>query len=107
MDDKKKDRLIARGWKVGDAADFLGMSPAETAYTELRLNLATSLKARRLATKLTQAQLAKRLNSSQSRVAKMEACDPTVSVDLLIRAHLAAGATRTDLGSLIGADIAA
>lgn len=107
MDEKKRQRLLAKGWTTGDAADFLELSPAESAYVELRLSLASSLRDRRLAAELTQAQLAKRLSSSQSRVAKMEACDPSVSVDLLIRAHLAAGATRAELGGVIGADIAA
>src|SRR5581483_4278956 len=43
---------------------------------------------------LSQAVVAKRLGSSQSRVAKMEAGDPSVSLDLLLRALLALGATR-------------
>ena len=42
----------------------------------------------------TQAQFAKMLKSSQSRVAKMEKGDPTVSVDLLVKSLLALGADK-------------
>jgi DNA-binding XRE family transcriptional regulator len=83
----KRKKLTGAGWEVGDATDFLGLSPEEEAYIELRLKLADGLKARRSRKKLTQVELAKSLGSSQSRVAKMEAGDPTVSVDLLVRSR--------------------
>jgi transcriptional regulator with XRE-family HTH domain len=51
--------------------------------------------------KLTQAELARILNSSQSRVAKMEAGDPTVSIDLLIKSLLALGVSKKELGRSI------
>ena len=82
---------------MGDAADFLGLSDEEAALVEMKLGLADSLRRRRQARKLTQTQLAKRLGSSQSRVAKMEAADPAVSLDLLVRALLELGATRTQV----------
>lgn len=50
---------------------------------------------------MTQTQLAKRLESSQSRVAKMEAGDRSVSLDLLVRSLLAVGMTRRDLAKVI------
>jgi hypothetical protein len=43
------------------------------------------------------------IGSSQSRVAKMEAGDPTVSVDLLIRTLLTLGVNRKQVGRAIGA----
>jgi transcriptional regulator with XRE-family HTH domain len=82
---------------VGSADEFLGLSAEEAALLEMRLALSASLRERRTKTRLTQAGLAKRLGSSQSRVAKMEAGDPSVSLDLLIRALLAVGATRHDV----------
>ena len=43
----------------------------------------------------------KRLGSSQSRVAKMEAADPSVSLDLLVRGLLATGASPRDIGRVL------
>jgi hypothetical protein len=85
MNRAKRKRLEGKGWKVGDAEDFLSLSPEEAAHVELKLSFSQYLKARRQEKRLTQAQLAKLIKSSQSRVAKMEAGDPTVSLDLLVR----------------------
>lgn len=98
----KRKSLEARGWKIGSVEDFLDLSGQESAYIELRLKLARGLKARRNARGLSQTQLAKAVQSSQSRVAKMEAGDPTVSLDLLVRSLLALGASNRDLGRIIG-----
>lgn len=97
MDAKKRKRLEAAGWAVSDAASFLKLTPAEAALIEMRLALSRSLRERRLAANLTQTELAKQLGSSQSRVAKLEAGDPSVSLELLIRALLSAGASRKDV----------
>ena len=98
---KKKQQLEAYGWHVGSVDEFLGLSAAEAAYIELTLALSAQLKHCRQQRKLTQVELAKRLQSNQSRVAKMEAGDPSVSVDLLIRSLLALGLTTTDLARII------
>jgi predicted XRE-type DNA-binding protein len=97
----KKGRLEAKGWRFGAAQEFLGLSDEETAYVELRLRLADSLRRRRQKRNLSQTDLAKLLRSSQSRVAKMEGGDPSVSIDLLIRALLALGASNRDLARTI------
>ena len=99
---EKQKRLEARGWKTGGVKEFLDLSDQETAYIELRLKLARGLKARRHARGFSQTQLAKAVQSSQSRVAKMEAGDPTVSLDLLVRSLLALGASNRELGQIIG-----
>ena len=101
MDATKKARLEAAGWNVGSAADFLGLSKAEAAYVEMKLALARQLRDRRQRRRLSQAQLARLLGSSQSRVAKMEAADPTVSTDLLIRSLLVLGSTRRQVATAI------
>ena len=98
----KRKRLEARGWKIGSVEEFLDLSEQESAYIELRLKLARGLKARRHARGVSQTQLAKAVQSSQSRVAKMEAGDPTVSLDLLLRSLLALGASNRNLGQIIG-----
>ena len=101
MDSKKKKKLEAKGWSVGDANDFLDLSPEETRFIELKLALKDSLKAERLKQDITQVELAKMIGSSQSRVAKMEAGDPSVSVDLLLKALLTLGVTKKQLSKII------
>ena len=106
MDAKKRKRLEAGGWQVGTAAQFLKLTPAEATLVEMRVALSQSLKERRLAEGLTQAALAKELGSSQSRVAKLEAGDPSVSLELLIRALLAVGASRKDVAQALARRVA-
>jgi len=101
MRERKRKSLAARGWRIGSAKEFLGLTPAEQAFIELRLKLADGLKARRVQRKLTQVDLAKTLNSSQSRVAKMEAADPSVTLDLIVRSLMALGASNRELAQLI------
>jgi DNA-binding XRE family transcriptional regulator len=101
MDARKKKRLEDAGWRVGSTQEFLGLSPAEAAYIELKIALSDKLKERRQRQQVTQQKLAQLLGSSQSRVAKMEAGDPTVSLDLLMRGLFALGATRRDVAKAI------
>lgn len=102
MKTAKKRKLEAAGWRVGDAREFLGLSSGEAQFVEIKLALARRLRELREEQHWTQAELAKKVGSSQSRVAKMEAGDPTVSVDLLVKSLLAAGANRVDLGRVVG-----
>ena len=102
MKKTKKKRLESAGWKIGSAGDFLGLSPEEEAFIALKLALALSLKKRRQRKRLTQVELAKLLKSSQSRVAKMEAGDPAVSIDLLVKSLLVLGASPKELAQIIG-----
>jgi ribosome-binding protein aMBF1 (putative translation factor) len=98
----KKERLEAAGWRVGSAEEFLGLSKEEAAFVEMKLALAESLRKRRQARRLTQTQLARKIGSSQSRVAKMEAADSSVSIDLLVRSLLAMGVSRSDVARVMG-----
>ena len=102
MDKNKKRQLEAKGYRIGDAKDFLGLSAEESAYIEMKLALSQALVQKRKQRRLTQLELARKLNSSQSRVAKMEKGDPTVSVDLLVKALLAMGATKKSIAETIG-----
>jgi len=101
MRDRKRKRLEGKGWRVGTPKEFLGLTPDEDAYIELRLKLAEGLKNRRVRRHLTQVDLARAVRSSQSRVAKMEAGDPSVSLDLLVRSLIALGASSKDLALII------
>ena len=91
MEKKKKARLVRKGWKVGSVAEFLGLNPEESAYIEIKLSLARELRKVRLAKGMSQAALASKMGSSQSRVAKIEGADPQVSLDLIVRSLLATG----------------
>jgi DNA-binding XRE family transcriptional regulator len=102
MEREKKERLQARGWKVGSAADFLDLDPEEALLVDIKARLAVALGQLRQERKLTQTALAQRLGSSQSRVAKMEAGDRSVSLELLFRSLLSLGATRQELAKVIG-----
>lgn len=97
----KRRKLENAGWRVGDARDFLELTPGEAEFVEIKLSLARRLRELREEQNWTQAEFARRVGSSQSRVAKMEAADPTVSVDLLVRSLLAAGADRRELGRIV------
>lgn len=102
MKAEKKQRLERKGWRVGSAEEFLGLTSEEAAMVELRLKLADAVQLLRKERHLTQAQLAELLGSSQSRVAKVEAAADSVSLDLLVRSFLALGATTRDLAKVIG-----
>ena len=107
MRESKQKRLEAKGWKIGNVEEFLQLSPAEAAYIELRLKLSDGLRKRRQRQNLTQVELANLVKSSQSRVAKMEAGDPSISLDLLIRSLLALGASNQDLAGIISPSLRA
>jgi DNA-binding XRE family transcriptional regulator len=97
----KQKRLEKGGWQVGDAADFLQLDEVETKLLDIKIALAKLLRATRARRRLTQFELAEKIGSSQSRVAKLEAGDPTVSVDLLVRSLIAAGAKTSELARAV------
>jgi ribosome-binding protein aMBF1 (putative translation factor) len=97
MDNTKRARLEKAGWKIGTTTEFLGLSKEESAYLELKLNLAKAFSERRKTLGLSQVAVAKKIKSSQSRVAKMEAGDPSVSIDLLVKSLFALGETAKSL----------
>lgn len=101
MRKSKKAALEAQGWVVGSVDDFLELTPEESALVDLKLRLSEALRARRTKLGLSQQAVAKRLHSSQSRVAKMEAGEASVSFDLLVRALVGLGATTADIAKAI------
>ena len=101
MNKRKRKNLKDAGWSVGTVEDFLGLTREEAEFVELKLSLAEGLRHRRESKQLTQAELAELVGSSQSRIAKMEAGDATVSMDLLVRSLLASGATRKEVARII------
>jgi DNA-binding XRE family transcriptional regulator len=106
MDQTKREVLEAAGWKVGTAEEFLDLTAAEAALIEMKLALSAGLRDLRINKSLTQTEVARIVGSSQSRVAKMEAGDPSVSMDLLVRTLLRMGASIEVVGSLLKGDSA-
>ena len=101
MKSSKAKKLARAGWRVGTTQDFLGLSDEEAAFLEIRLALSGHVRATREQRGVTQVELAERLGSSQSRVAKVEAGDPSVSTDLMLRCLIALGVTGRQLGALL------
>ena len=101
MRQSKRKLLEAKGWKLGSAADFLNLSAEESALIDLKIALGAALKQHRQNKRLTQKDAAKAISSSQSRVAKMEAGDPSVSLDLLVKTMITLGASRKDVAKAI------
>lgn len=103
MDARKRKRLVSAGWRVGTTADFLGLTKDEVALIDMRHDLSFFVRTARRRSRMSQAALADRLGSSQSRVAKLEAGDPSVSLDLIVRAAIAAGGTRAEVAKALAA----
>lgn len=103
MKQSKQQKLERNGWCIGTASDFLGLTAEESTYIEMKLALSEALRNERENHNLSQTQLANLIASSQSRVAKMESADSSVSIDLLIRSLLALGVARKKLAQTIAA----
>ncbi len=101
MKASKKKKLEKAGWKVSSSGEFLGLSPEESAYIEMKLALCNSVKHTRQKKRLSQVAFAKKIASSQSRVAKMESGDPSVSIDLVLKSLFALGVSSEDVAHAI------
>lgn len=101
MDPKVHDALKHEGYRVGSTSDFLGLTPEEAAFIELRLNIVSLVKSKRHEIGWTQQTLAQAIGSSQSRIAKLERGDPGISLDLMIKALLHLGASKEDIGACL------
>ncbi|MEI6236795.1 MAG: helix-turn-helix transcriptional regulator [Planctomycetota bacterium] len=102
MNATKRKRLEKAGWKEVTVQELLGLTDEEVAFIDMRLSLADCVKNRRQKLGLTQQQVAKRIGSSQARVAKIESADPSVSLDLFFSTLLKLGATCSQIGRVIG-----
>jgi len=105
VDKRKRELLEAQGWKVAGAREFLELTDEELEYIEIKIALSQLVKQQRLRRRLTQERAAQLLGSSQSRVAKMEAGDPSVSIDLYVKSIIALGGSREELSEAMKADV--
>ena len=107
MKNSKRKKLHRAGFKVGTVQEFLGLSDEEMALIDLKIRLIEMLKAVRKSAGITQHALARLIGSSQSRVAKMEAADSDVTLDLICKALFALGVSHQDIGKKIASKRAA
>ncbi len=99
---ERAKRLKAAGFDITTVQDFLDLSDEDMIYVEMKVSLARALKRYRTTTlKISQTRFAELISSSQSRVAKMEAGDPSVSLDLLVRSMLSTGATKAYVAKVL------
>jgi len=105
MKQQKRKELETKGFRIGSAADFLELSPEEEAYIEIRLEISGLIKSQRKKRGWSQLQLARAIGSSQSRVAKMEAGEPSTSLDLMIKTLLRLGISKTQIGNLLSGNL--
>lgn len=101
MDEATRGRLKTDGWRVGTVHDVLGLRDDEMAYIDLCTTLRRAARDRREDAGLTQHALARRLGSTRTQVARMESGDPSGSIDLMVRALLASGATLAEVAEAI------
>ncbi|MGM0506570.1 MAG: helix-turn-helix domain-containing protein [Bacteroidota bacterium] len=107
MKENKRRQLEKKGFQVGSTSEFLGLTPEEEAYINIRLDLSSLVKSQRTIKQWTQEQLAREIGSSQSRIAKLESGDAGVSLDLMIKALLQLGTTKKQIGQLLEGDLEA
>lgn len=107
MNPQKRKKLERAGFTVGTVREFLQLSEEEAALVEIKVRLVEMFKNARASSGITQQQLAKLISSSQSRVAKLEALQPDVSLDLICKALFALGVTRQEIGRAIASRTAA
>lgn len=101
MISEKKEKLETKGWKIVSASDSPGLSAEEENIIELRLALSRAIKSQRLKVGLTQAAAAALLRSSQSRIAKIEAGDKSVSLDLMLKSLIRLGIKADELPQIL------
>ncbi|MBR8828061.1 MAG: helix-turn-helix transcriptional regulator [Gomphosphaeria aponina SAG 52.96 = DSM 107014] len=97
MEQTKIERLKAEGWEVGNTSDFLGLTPEELAFIDLKIALIKRLKQLRISQNISQEYLANQLKTSQWKIAKIEAGDNSVSIDLILKTMFSLGATNQDI----------
>ena len=102
MEKRRRDRLRKDGWENSAVSEVLSVSPDEEALVEARIALTRRIRQVREARGLTQIQVAKLIGSSQSRVAKMEAADRSVSIDMMMRTLFRLGQSPKQVGRALG-----
>ena len=91
MKEVKKRILEVNGYKVTDSDAWLGLSKEESQLVDIRVALAQELERVRKAKGITQAELARRVGTKQSGVARMLNNPDTSTMDNLVKGLMALG----------------
>ncbi len=91
MTEAKKKILAENGYRVTDSAEWLGLSREESQLIDMRVALAQELERVRKAKGMTQAELAKRIGTKQSGVARMINTPEASTMDNLVKSLIALG----------------
>ena len=97
MDEAKRAALAAAGFVPVEISDILRLTPAEEAMIATRLAIRDAVRDLRKSSGLSQAELAKAMGSTQSKVARIETVAVGVSLDLMLKALYTLGGTLGDL----------
>ncbi|MBO4435298.1 MAG: helix-turn-helix transcriptional regulator [Fibrobacter sp.] len=97
MDKAKKESLEKKGWKFGDVDEYLGLTPAEMVIVEMKAELAKALIKKRKKSGMSQTEASAKAQTSQSRYAKAEHSDSSVSLELMIKLFFSLGADKKEL----------
>ena len=98
MDETKRAKLEKAGWTVSGTPEFLSLSREQMELIDLKIDFGEAVRAKRESLKMSQAELAKRLATSQPRLVKIEQGE--ASLDLLMRALFVLG-ERAQAGLII------
>lgn len=103
MNENTRRALEAAGHHVTEsAAEAMGLPAWHDTHWEILEDLRRAVREKRMSAGVTQAELARRLGVKQPNIAALEGNDPRISMDAMVRAMLALGATRAELGRAIG-----
>lgn len=81
--------------------ELLGLSDADVLLIDLKIVLKAAVKKHRLKVGMTQKALAELIDSSQSRIAKLEGGDSSVSIDMMINCLFHMGVKELGLASIV------
>ena len=101
MDSKKRKRLEAAGWTFGNPEDFLGMSPEEASYLEVKLTLAREVESQRKKAGLSQSDLAAKLKTRQPNISLLEKAQQNVTIDALFKTLLTLGLSPRKIAAVL------
>src|SRR5262245_26622057 len=91
MNERKRLRLERAGWRSGTVQQFLGLTDAAAAYIETSVLLAAALRAVRRRRRMSLGVAARTIGTTTAAVGKLEAGNPSATIDELLGALLALG----------------
>lgn len=101
MDARTKKALERAGWTHGSYADFLQLTPEEKMIVDMRIAATLELERQRRATRLSQAEVARRMGTRQPNVSALFRNPGGATLDTLCRALAAYGLGRREIAACL------